>query len=161
MKHAMRFFSINRLWLEYASGILLKFSAPPFHLNCWDLVALIMAGNSAGNHISRYLNSQFLLSAITQIKSSVRVSLSQFPSRIHCFLHTPAVPLKLMKCNFEFRPTCSKVKWASKAKAWIFVNMNNCGLDVPSGFEQPQFWILKIRNGFIEPVFWGTKSASK
>ena len=40
----------------------LKFSAPPlFHLNCWDLAALITTGNSAGvSTSSRYLNFQFL-----------------------------------------------------------------------------------------------------
>ena len=36
--------------------------------------------------------------------------------------HTPAVPLKLMKQPLTFRPRCSTVKWASKAKACNLVS---------------------------------------
>jgi hypothetical protein len=72
-----------------------------------------MAGNSAGV-TTRYLNSSFLTERDNSNPSLPWVSLSQFHPEYIAF--STAVPLKLMKCNFEFRPTCSKVKWASKAK---------------------------------------------
>ena len=59
-------FSDNVFDLITREAIFTKFSAPPlFHLNCCDLAALNIAGNSAGvTTSSRYTNSQFLSCAL-------------------------------------------------------------------------------------------------